>query len=75
MKNEDGQALAYELFNEPKYNDPSAANRERFAAWLEEKYGDVATLNQVYHSDYADFKAASAFSDSYARDLPGPAVD
>lgn len=53
--------LVYELLNEPAYDDPSPANRERFAARLRTRYGDVAALNRAWGSSYADVAAAAAF--------------
>jgi hypothetical protein len=53
---------AYELFNEPRYDDRSTAAREAFAAFLSERFGgDPAAMNAAWGSSYESFEAAAAF--------------
>lgn len=54
-------ALFYELFNEPGYNDPSPYNRKLFADWLKAKYGDVSKLDKVWRASYKSFEEVSSF--------------
>ncbi len=61
LKADGGQALFYELFNEPAYNDPSPYNRGLFAQYLERKYGETAKMNAVWRADYPSFAAAAQF--------------
>jgi len=54
--------LAYELFNEPKYNDSSIAARKCFTQWLKNRYGYVKEMNRTYGgSTYNSFEEASYF--------------
>ncbi|MBQ9775896.1 MAG: beta-galactosidase [Lentisphaeria bacterium] len=53
--------LAYELFNEPAYNDPSPYNRKLFAEYLKKQYGSIEALNKVYGASYPSFEAVSQF--------------
>lgn len=76
IKNNGGEALCYELLNEPKYRDPSPVNRALFANWLKDKYQNVAAMNATWRSQYKRFHdAAFGFSDLYARECPGLAID
>jgi Beta-galactosidase len=75
LKNEGGKALAYELFNEPKYNDPSKYNRQLFGRWLEKKYASIENLNKVYKKRYKNFKSVSRFKNTFGRDFPALGVD
>ncbi|MCC7491981.1 MAG: beta-galactosidase [Fimbriimonadaceae bacterium] len=59
--------LMYELLNEPAYRGVSADHRAGFAAWLAQRYGTVATLNQTWGSQYPDLATAAAVQDE-ARD-------
>ncbi len=55
--------LAYELFNEAGYNDPSDYNRKLFAGYLKKKYKNPEEMNRLWKSSYASFEAASRFKD------------
>lgn len=60
-KEHNAKVLAYELFNESGYNDPSAYNRRLFVDYLNKKYHTPAEMNRIWKSDYASFEAASQF--------------
>ena len=54
--------FAYELFNEPRYDDRSPGAREAFAAFLSEKFGgDPAAMDAAWGSSFGSFEAAAAF--------------
>lgn len=53
--------VAYEIFNEPAYDDPGPYNRKLFQKFLREKYGDIERLNAVYRAAYPSFEKAAAF--------------
>ena len=54
--------FAYELFNEPRYDDRSSGAREAFAAFLSEKFGgDPAAMDAAWGSSFGSFEAAAAF--------------
>ncbi|MDD3155271.1 MAG: beta-galactosidase, partial [Victivallaceae bacterium] len=53
--------VAYELFNEPAYDDPSDYNRGLFVAFLKKKYGTAAKMNACWRSSYPSIEAASKF--------------
>ena len=54
--------FAYELFNEPRYDDRSPGAREAFATFLSEKFGgDPAAMDAVWGSSFGSFEAAAAF--------------
>ena len=55
--------LAYELFNEAGYNDPSDYNRKLFVGYLKKKYKNPEEMNRLWKSSYASFEAASRFKD------------
>jgi len=61
IKTGNNPIYAYELFNEPGYDDPSQYNRGKFAAFLAAKYASVDKMNKIWRSNYASFAAASAF--------------
>lgn len=54
--------FAYELFNEPSYNDSGRYNRMLFKKYLQEKYHNIAAMNQVWNSSYKSFQEAADFS-------------
>ena len=51
--------LAYELFNEPMYNDKTPYARKVFAESLRRKYGSVNQMNRRYRVHYRSFEEAS----------------
>jgi len=54
--------FAYELFNEPRYDDRSPGAREAFAAFLSDKFGgDPAAMDAAWGSSFGSFEAAAAF--------------
>lgn len=65
--------LAYELFNEPGYDDPGPYNRRLFADWLRKTYRTPEEMNRVWKSAYPSFEAAAAFK--LKTENPGLAVD
>ena len=65
--------LAYELFNEPAYNDPSPYNRKLFAQYLERQYGTIDALNKNYGAAFTSFEEVSQFKRK--TDHPGVFVD
>ena len=73
MRDYQATVLAYELFNEPAYNDPSPYNRKLFAEFLRRKYDSPAEMNRVWRSRYESFEAAAAFKAQ--SEFPGLAVD
>lgn len=73
MKANGGRTLCYELFNEPKYTDYSPAARDAFLAWLNVKYGNIASLNQVWHTNYQNFADVVDFGTE--KECAGLAVD
>ncbi len=65
--------LAYELFNEPAYNDPGPYNRKLFAEYLAKRYRTIAVMNRVYDARYASFEEAANFKNK--NENAGLAVD
>ncbi len=65
--------IAYELYNEPAYDDPSPYNRRLFADFLKVRYKTPDAMNRLYGSRYASFEAASNFK--YKSENPGLFVD
>ncbi|MHB0958885.1 MAG: beta-galactosidase [Pirellulaceae bacterium] len=59
-------------YSHGQYCDYGRAATVRFAGWLEKKYKNIATLNQVWGSKHADFAAAQAphLGNKATRDLP-----
>ena len=55
--------LAYELFNEAGYNDPSPYNRKLFAGYLKQKYQTTEKMNHIWKSSYSSIEAAAGFKD------------
>lgn len=53
-----GKAFAYELFNEPKYDDNSPFFKQAFSEYLKKKFGTVETMNRALLTDYRDFTSA-----------------
>lgn len=54
--------FAYELFNEPCYDDRSPAAREAFAAFLSDKFGgDPSAMDEAWGTSFGSFAAAAAF--------------
>ncbi|MBM4033342.1 MAG: hypothetical protein FJ291_16385, partial [Planctomycetes bacterium] len=52
----DSKPLYVSLGSEPFYADFSDLARDRFAAWLKERYKTVRTLNLVWGTELADFQ-------------------
>lgn len=48
--------LVYKLSNESSYRDETTANRGRFVAEMRKRYGDIASLNAAWHTDYRTFE-------------------
>ena len=62
LKAHGARPFAYELFNEPRYDDRSPGAREAFAAFLSEKFGgDPAAMDAAWGSSFGSFEAAAAF--------------
>ncbi len=62
LRAHDARPFAYELFNEPRYDDRSPGAREAFAAFLSEKFGgDPAAMDAAWGSSFGSFEAAAAF--------------
>jgi len=59
-------------YSHGQYCDYGPVAKARFAQWLERKYGRVATLNQAWGSEHADFASAQAphLGNRAERDLP-----
>lgn len=57
------RVLAYELFNEAGYNDPSEYNRNLFIGYLKRRYKTPEAMNRLWRSNYASFEDASRFKD------------
>ena len=65
---------AYELFNEPTYDDRSPEARAVFAAQLSSLFkGDPAAMDQAWGSSYGSFEAASSFK--HPNECPGLGVE
>ncbi len=62
-RNQKTAVLAYELFNEAGYNDPSAYNRRLFADYLKKRYQTTEKMNRVWKSSYPSIEAATKFKD------------
>ena len=62
LKAHGARPFAYELFNEPRYDDRSPGAREAFAAFLSDKFGgDPAAMDASWGSSFGSFEAAAAF--------------
>ena len=61
VKSAGANALFYELFNEPGYNDKNDYNRALFAKRLQAAYGSIEKLNAAWHSSYKDFESVAQF--------------
>ena len=62
LRSHGARPFAYELFNEPRYDDRSPGAREAFAAFLSEKFGgDPAAMDAAWGSAFGSFEAAAAF--------------
>ena len=62
LKAHGARPFAYELFNEPRYDDRSPGAREAFAAFLSDKFGgDPAAMDAAWGSSFGSFEAAAAF--------------
>ena len=61
---------SYCLTNEPVYMDPGddPHNREKWAAWLKERYGDLGALNAAHGAGYGDWVDVPVPADSGERD-------
>ena len=65
---------AYELFNEPTYDDRSPEARAVFAAQLSSLFkGDPAAMDLAWGSSYGSFEAASSFK--HPNECPGLGVE
>ena len=54
--------FAYELFNEPRYDDRSPGAREAFAKFLSDRFGgDPAAMDAAWGSSFGSFEQAAAF--------------
>ena len=53
--------FAYELFNEPDYNDYGNPARKAFAGAMRKRYGSIDRLNTAWHTNYSSFESAAAF--------------
>ncbi|NMH86814.1 T9SS type A sorting domain-containing protein [Flavivirga algicola] len=66
MKEGNHSKLGYLLTNEPHWNingtwavvDPTPFTQEKFGTWLNNKHGDVAALNALWGTNFADFAEA-----------------
>ncbi len=68
--------IGFELLNEPAYLGRSADHRQAFAGWLQQRYGTIAKLNQVWGTELADWQAAADVSeDPKVRDITGRFFD
>ncbi len=65
--------IAYELFNEPAYEDAGAYNRRLFAEFLQKKYGTPDAMNAAWSAAYPTFDAAAEFK--YKSENSGLFVD
>ena len=62
LRDHGARPYAYELFNEPRYDDRSPGGREAFAAFLSERFGgDPAAMDAAWGSSFGSFEAAAAF--------------
>ena len=62
LKAHGARPFAYELFNEPRYDDRSPGAREAFAMFLSDKFGgDPAAMDAAWGSSFGSFEAAAAF--------------
>ena len=62
LRAHDVHPYAYELFNEPNYDDRTPAARAAFAAQLAREWrGDAAAMDRAWGSRYGSFEAAAAF--------------
>ncbi len=61
LKASGGQALMYELFNEPAYHDPCPANRKNFIAFLKSRYGSLEKVNLTWNTAYKSFEDIENF--------------
>lgn len=73
LRDAGGDALFYELFNEPAYHDPSEFNKKAFAEFVKGKYGTIEKLNSTWRSSYRDFGEIANFKTR--GDNPGLFVD
>ena len=65
---------AYELFNEPTYNDRSPEARASFAERLSQRFdGKPAAMDKAWGSSYGSFEAAAAFK--HPNECPGLGVE
>lgn len=51
--------VAYDIFNETAFNSYDEYTLAEFRLWLQEKYGTVARLNEVWERCYTDFSQVS----------------
>ena len=62
LKAHDVHPYAYELFNEPSYDDRTPAARIMFAKFLDNQWrGDPAAMDRAWGSSYGSFRAAATF--------------
>ena len=73
LRDHDVHPYAYELFNEPTYEDRSPEARAAFAGFLSKRFGgDAAAMDAVFGSSYGSFEAAAAFK--HPNEFPGLGV-
>ena len=62
LKAHGARPFAYELFNEPRYDDRSPGAREAFAKFLSDRFGgDPAAMDEAWGTSFGSFEQAAAF--------------
>jgi hypothetical protein len=68
--------IGFELLNEPAYLGRSADHVAGFAAWLAQRYGELAKMNRVWGTTFASWQeAADVSKDEKVRDVTGRFFD
>ena len=61
LRDHGARPYAYELFNEPRYDDRSPGGREAFAAFLSERFGgDPAAMDAAWGSSFGSASSGSS---------------
>ena len=74
LKAHGARPYAYELFNEPTYDDTSPAARDAFAGALSDLFGgDASAMDAAWGTAYGSFAAAAGFR--HPNECPGLGVE
>jgi hypothetical protein len=64
--------IAFELMNEPAYTDVSEDHRAEFIVWLKKQYADLASVNQIWGTEYQMWDEIVAFDSlDELKSIPG----